>query len=208
MKSISYIFFLLLIAMLSCQNDKKENLKNKKAIYQKPSHSQEIENEKTKLSQTIKKDSLDITFIGKTTQDLNQFNFHECFGVMIEGKSEAEKYAISQHSLVIDNCRNGRSKIFLKKFRNYYDQGKANFEIKDEMIVYSNYPKKCYSNIVLKLTENKSEKNYLIEYEDNSKPVLTNVYKLWEVDLDKEKFIEVNVPKNFKSNNPEYADGI
>ena len=167
------ILTVMILTILSCKNGKKDELEIKKVTEQKPS--QFPKTEKITTTQIHRQDSLDITFIGKTTQELDKFNFHECFGVMIEGKSETEKYAVSESSLNIDNCRNGKSKIFLGKFRNYYDQGKANFEIKDELIVNSNYPKKCYSDVVLKLAKDRSEKNYLIEYEDNSKPLLTKI---------------------------------
>ena len=51
--------------------------------------------------------------------------------------------------------------------------------------------------------ENQPEKNYIIEYENNSKETLTKIYKLWEIDLSNEKFIPVEIPKNFICNNPD-----
>ena len=213
---IRIIFILSTLTILSCQNGKNEEPENGKNNGQPKIKAEEVkstifpqtENKKDETIQITKKDSLDITFIGKTTQELYKYNFHECWGGIIESESEKEKYAVSEYSLNIDNCRNGKSKLFLEKFKNYYDQGKANFEIKDELIVTSNYPKKCYSTIVQKLGDSNYEKNYLIEYEDNSKEILTKINKLWEIDLRKEKFIQVEIPKNFKCNNPDYADGI
>ena len=147
---------------------------------------------------------MDNVLIGKTTQELQKYKFHTCLGVLLE----SQKYAVAIYSLNVKNCHNGKNKIVFEKFINYYEQGKANFEIKDELIVTSNFPKKCYSNIRIKLMENQPEKNHIIEYENNSKETLTKIYKLWEIDLSNEKFIPVEIPKNFICNNPDYADGI
>ena len=206
------IFTLLFITILSCQNEKKEESKNTESVEQpqtvgteqkSPQFSKNI-NEKIEVSQKIKKDSLDNVLIGKTTQELQKYKFHICLGAVLE----SEKYAVSIYSLNVGNCHNGKNKIVFEKFINYYEQGKANFEITDELIVTSNYPKKCHTDIRIKLQENQPEKNYIIEYEDNAKETLTKIYKLWEIDLSSEKFIQVEIPKNFKCNNPDYADGI
>jgi len=210
-KSLTILTLLFLI-ILSCQNEKKEP-KNEEAVEQlqileteqkkSPQFSKNI-NEKTEDFQKIKKDSLDNVLIGKTTQDLQKYKFHTCLGVLLE----SEKYAVAIYSLNVENCQNGKNKIIFEKFINYYEQGKANFKVKDELIVTSNYPKKCHANIRIKLQENQPEKDYIIEYEDNSKETLTKIYKLWEIDLSSEKFTQVGIPQNFKCNNPNYADGI
>ena len=212
MNKLLTILILLFLTIFSCQIKKKDDLKKAETVEQSetiekeqklPQFSKNI-NEKTETSQNIKKDSLDITLIGKTTQELQKYKFHTCLGVLLE----SQKYAVAIYSLNVKNCHNGKNKIVFEKFINYYEQGKANFEIKDELIVTSNFPKKCYSNIRIKLMENQPEKNYIIEYENNSKETLTKIYKLWEIDLSNEKFIPVEIPKNFICNNPDYADGI
>lgn len=212
MNKLLTILILLFLTIFSCQIKKKDDLKKAETVEQSetiekeqklPQFSKNI-NEKTETSQNIKKDSLDITLIGKTTQELQKYKFHTCLGVLLE----SQKYAVAIYSLNVGNCHNGKNKIVFEKFINYYEQGKANFEIKDELIVTSNFPQKCHSNIRIKLIENQPEKNYLIEYEDNSKETLTKIYRLWEIDLSNEKFIQVEIPKNFKCNNPDYADGI
>ena len=200
------------MTILSCQNEKKEEPKNAEAVEQPQTIETEQKllqfsknkSEKIEASQKIKKDSLDNVLIGKTTQELQKYKFHTCLGVLLE----SQKYAVAIYSLNVGNCHNGKNKIVFEKFINYYEQGKANFEIKYELIVTSNFPKKCYSNIRIKLMENQPEKNYIIEYENNSKETLTKIYKLWEIDLSNEKFIPVEIPKNFICNNPDYADGI
>ncbi len=163
------------------------------------------EMESTKGAQ---QDRLDRAFVGKTTQELNQYNLHTCLGSMLEDESENDKYAMAIFSLNRDNCQHGKNKIVLEKFMHYYEQGKANFVIRDELIVISDYPKRCYSNVRLKLDHQKQERNYLIEYEDNAKPMLEKIHKLWEIDLEKEKFKEIALPKNLKCYNPDYAEGI
>jgi hypothetical protein len=204
MKRIIYLFIIGQLLIISCndKSQKRNKLEIKSSTKRNNSRKKSLQ-----TAQIINKDSLDISFIGKTTQELNKYNFHVCFGTMLEGYSENEEYAVSEYSLNIGNCRNGKSKITIEKFINYYDEVKANFVIKDELIVKSSYPKKCYSTIILKL-ENTEESNYLIEYEDNSKAVLTNIHRLWEINLNEMKFIEIVKPENFKCNNPGFADGI
>ncbi len=210
-KIVLTILILTVLTLISCQNKKKEELKNKKVKEQSETITSEqkrpqlAQTEEEKNESTLnKKDSLDITFIGKTTKELNKYKFHTCLGAVLE----SEKYAVAIYSLNVANCHNGKNKIVIEKFINYYEQGKANFEIIDEFVVTSNFPKKCYSTVVLKLDENKPERNYLIEYEDNSKELLTRIYKLWEINLVKEKFIKIELPENFKCYNPDYSDGI
>ena len=210
-KSIIIIIFILsTLTILSCQNGKnerheKENKQPKiNIVEQKSTQLPQIEETQNETLQRDRKDSLDVTLIGKTTQELNKYKFHTCLGAVLEN----EKYAVAIYSLEVGKCHNGKNKIVFEKFVNYYEQGKANFEIIDELIVKSNFPKKCYSTIDLKLDKNKEERSYIIEYEDNSKELLTKVYKLWEVNLSTEEFKEIKLPKNFKCDNPDYADGI
>ena len=209
MNKLIYLFLIGLCLNSSCKEN--ANNKNNTEINSNTNDSiaQESKITKPKLQkdQLIPKDSLGISFIGKTTQDLDKYNFHVCFGSIIQGKTENDKYALSEYSLSIDNCRNGRSKITFEKFINYYDKGKANFEIKDELLVNSDYPKKCYSSIYLTLNK-EPESQYLIEYEDNSKVILTKIFKIWKIDLSQLKFIEVELPKNFTCNNPDYNEEL
>ena len=207
MKKSIYILLFGLILILSCkENQNKQGVskinQNKKSITIKKNRDLKLN---LKIEKIINKDSLDISFVGKKTQDLNKYNFHCCFGGLLYDKEK--KYAISAYSLTVGNCRNGKSKIILEKFIDYFDNGKANFEIKDEFVVNSSYPKKCFSTVVLKINNN-PESNYLIEYEDNSKEILTIIHKIWKIDLEKLKFIEIEKPKKFKCYNPDYADGI
>ena len=152
----------------------------------------------------LTKDVLDTSFLGKTSIEINKLNIHSCFGMLISTGNE--KFGITRYSKIVDVCMNGKSKIVLEKFLNYYDGGKANFEVVDEMNITTDYPKKYYNAIRLKLNNDEEEQNYLIEYEDNSKETLTKIFKIWKLDLDNQKFVEIEVPKNFTCNNPEYAE--
>lgn len=160
----------------------------------------------TNAAQPIKKDSLDIVFIGKTTQELNKYSLHSCFGTMLKEKSPTEKYAVSQYSLNRENCRNGKSKISLEKLKGYDNEGKANFEVKDELLVNQSAPKKYYTVMGLQLDKKQPTKTYLVAYEDNSEPTITKIDQLWEINLYTEKFVAVKVPENFKTHNPNYTD--
>ncbi|WP_333863206.1 hypothetical protein [Sphingobacterium sp.] len=152
--------------------------------------------------------SFESSFLGKTTQDLNSYHLQECLGVIIEQQTDSGKYGVAQYSARVNDCRHGKSKITLEKFIRYFPDGKADFQIMDELTVNSNYPEKCYSTIYLKMLEDGSKQFFLIEHEDNSKPILTKIYKMWEVNIVQERFIERAIPKNFTCLNPNYADGI
>ncbi|WP_144038257.1 hypothetical protein [Soonwooa buanensis] len=147
-------------------------------------------------------DILDTSFIGKTTIEINKLNIHECFGMLLEDNEQ--KFAIAKYSNVVDDCFKGKNKILFEKFMNYYDNGKANFKIVDELNVITNHPK-TYFNAV-HLTLDGSEKVYLAEYEDSGKESITRIYKIWKIDFDVEKFVEIKVPQNLTFLNPEYAE--
>ena len=212
MKKTTFIILIFTVSTIfSCQSEKKREPKNSELAEQtesiktdeKSSHLSINANEKTETFEKIMIDSLDIVLKGKTTQELQKYKFHTCLGVLLEHQN----YAVSIFSLN-NNCLNGKNKIVFEKFINYYEQGKANFEIKDELVVTSNFPKKCHSEIRLTLGANQHGKSYIIEFEDNFKDTITRIYRIWEMDLINEKFINVEVPKNFKCQNPNYAEGI
>ncbi|MEJ5090696.1 hypothetical protein GEO21_11685 [Sphingobacterium faecium] len=210
-------FFIVLpflsVVFSGSQNQNKEEYKNATAISSLAIRTSEPEIfpfSSTKMESTkgAQQDRLDRAFVGKTTQELNPYNLHTCLGSMLEDQSGNDKYAMAIFSLNRDSCQNGKNKIVLEKFMHYYEQGKANFVIRDELIVFSDYPRRCYSNVRLKLDHQNQERNYLIEYEDNTKAVLEKIYKIWEIDLNKEKFKEIALPKNLQCYNPDYAEGI
>jgi hypothetical protein len=133
---------------ISCNNNSQKRSKLGINSNTKRDNSRRIN---LQTAQIISKDSLGIYFIGKTTQELNKYNFHVCFERMIEEYSENEKYAVSAYFLKVGNCRNGKSKITIEHFINYYDEVKANFVIKDELIVLSSYLKKMLFNNYFKI---------------------------------------------------------
>ena len=202
------ILILGLFMILGCNEKSKNELPKKIEIDSTNNGNVVSKNETIKNIITEEKvlttDILGHSFLGKTSIDIERFNIYVCFGVLIS--NENEKFGVTKYSKVIDDCMNGKSKIVLQKFLNYYDGGKANFEVVDEMNIRSDYPKKYYNTIPLKLNNDKEEQSYLIEYEDNSKETLTKIFKIWKLDLENQKFVEIEVPKNFTCNNPEYAE--
>ena len=116
---------------------------------------------------TVPNDSLDISFINKTTRELDVMNFHNCFGMLLDDSKNPDKYAVAQFSLNTDACQKGKSKIVFEEFVEHYDNGKANFVIKDELTVTSNYPKKCYS-VKQATLKGQAKSYYLLEFQDNN----------------------------------------
>ncbi len=213
--SILFIPTLIILVALSCRNESesKSRLNSPHFVIRDriPQDTVQIElpSANIKAMSELKLQSrLESSFIGKTTQDLNSYHLQECLGVIIEQQTELGKYGVAQYSARVNDCRHGKSKITLEKFIRYFPDGKADFQIKDELTVNSNYPEKCYSTIYLKMLEDGPKQFFLIEHEDNSKPLLTRIYKMWEVNIVQERFIKRAIPKNFTCLNPNYADGI
>lgn len=150
-------------------------------------------------------DILDDSFIGKNSTELNKYNLHQCFGSLLYGKSKKYEYCITEYSKIIDDCRNGKSKILLGKYANPLDGEEQTFEIIDELNVVTQDPKIVYYHIPLTL-ENNEENIYLAEFEDNRKEVITKIFRIWKIDLEKEKFIEIKKPENLTFLNPDYME--
>lgn len=213
--NILIILTLIPIISLSCRNESesKSGLASPHFVTRKriPQDTVQIELPRANKSGPNgleRQSSFESSFLGKTTQDLNSYHLQECLGVIIEQQTDSGKYGVAQYSARVNDCRHGKSKITLEKFIRYFPDGKADFQIMDELTVNSNYPEKCYSTIYLKMLEDGSKQFFLIEHEDNSKPILTKIYKMWEVNIVLERFIERAIPKNFTCLNPNYADGI
>ncbi|WP_114791125.1 hypothetical protein U0035_22060 [Niabella yanshanensis] len=166
------------------------------------------ENKNEEAVPLVGNDYLDSSFIGKTTTEIAAYHLHTCMGGMIVTGDKKEKYAVAAYTSTIKQCQKGKNKIVLEKLINHDAQGKAHFEIKDELNLTSNYPKKCYSTVMLQLPQDGEERSYLIAYEDNNEPVLKNVHQIWEINAATGKFIKMKVPENFSCNNPGYADGL
>ena len=208
MKNLIYLLVVVLLFIAGCNENSTTN--NKSKTTERTDSLLVTENKPNNLQpQTVPilKDSLDISFVGKTTQELDKYNFHVCFGQMIGEEIAGEKLAVSAYSLQVENCLNGKNKITLEKFKSYYDKGKADFIIKDELLIETKYPQNCYAVVFLNL-DNQPKNNYLIEYEDNSKEIITNIHKMWKIDVSVMKFIEIETPINFKCTNPNFNDGI
>ncbi len=214
--SILLIPIFILKALLSCKNEQKDTSRKESsgqlssipATEKPPASSLPAANQKDEAAPLTGEDYLDSSWVGKTTAEIAPYRLHTCFGGMITGHSENDKYAVAAYTLTINQCKKGKNKIVLEKLIDHDAQGKANFEIKDELTVTSNWPAKCYSTVLLQLQPGTTERSYLIAYEDNNEAVLKNVYQIWEIDTITGKFIKMKVPADFSCNNPGYTDGI
>ncbi|MGE9314371.1 hypothetical protein ACLOAU_22130 [Niabella sp. CJ426] len=218
MKKISTLptIISILLVFLSCTNEQKNKPRKESSgqlssiapTEKRAAYLLSPENKKDETVPLANKDYLDSSWAGKTTSEIAPYHLHTCFGGMVAGHSENGKYAVAAYTSTVNQCQKGKNKIVLEKLLKHDAQGKAHFEIKDELIVTSNYPKRCYSTVVLQLQGDTAERSYLIAYEDNNKSVLKNVYQIWEINTITGKFIKMDVPKNLKCNNPGYADGL
>ena len=200
------VLFSVVVAFTSC---KKEASVSDVQKVDSAQISKNIKTDSTSISSDLKEKSqtsdavLDTSFIGKTTIELNKLDLYECFGLLIE--DDDQRFALSKYSKVVDDCFKGKNKILLEKFINYYDDGKkANFKIVHELNVTTNHPK-TYFNAV-HLTLDGSEKVYLAEYEDSEKENITKIFRLWKIDVNVGKFVEIKVPQNLTFQNPEYDE--
>ncbi|RKE55520.1 hypothetical protein [Sphingobacterium detergens] len=155
---------------------------------------------------TIKTAAIPIrSFIGKTTNDIDLSKMHECFGVMLSRKASKDKYALAQYSAVIDHCQHGQSKFVIERFLRHDANGKSVFLIVDELDVVANYPAICFGNFQLAI-ENDIEGDYFVEFYNNDAEIITQVRRIWRIDLEKEKFVEITKPKNLRLINPDYVE--
>lgn len=145
------------------------------------------------------------SFIGKTTEDIEVLQMHTCLGVMLPVIESKAKFALAQYSAIIDHCQRGRTKFVIERFLRYDTNGKSVFVILDELNVETNYPVTCYGNFRLAI-EGDREENYLVTFYDNNSEVITQISRIWRVDLEKEKFVEISKPKNLTLTNPDYIE--
>ena len=192
---------IIILIFISCSKGKKNDI-NKPISIKSNKTSIAIANESK-----ISTDNFNVNFVGKTTFEMKKYNIYECWGTLIEGETvyKNDEFAVSHVTESLDNCDKGNGKILLEKFINR-ENGKANFEIKDQLIVKNNYPKICYSTLPLKLNGETIKNNYLIEFEDNSQDSLEIIHSIWKIDLLKMKFVETKIPKNFKCINPDFFE--
>ncbi|WP_104381451.1 hypothetical protein [Sphingobacterium sp. HMA12] len=145
------------------------------------------------------------SFIGKTTEDIEVSQMHTCLGVMLPVNEPKAKFALAQYSAIIDHCQRGRTKFVIERFLRYDANGKSVFVIVDELNVETNYPATCFGNFRLAIEDDREE-NYIVTYYDNNSEVITQISRIWHIDLEKEKFVEVCKPKNLTLTNPDYVE--
>ena len=155
---------------------------------------------------TIKKTGVPIrSFIGRTTNDTVVSKMHTCLGVMFSENTSKNKYALAQYSAIIDHCQHGQSKFVIERFLRHDANGRSVFLIVDELDVVTNYPTVCYGKFQLAI-ENDIEGDYFVEFYNNDAEIITQVRRIWRIDLEKEKFVEITKPKNLRLINPDYVE--
>jgi hypothetical protein len=185
MKSITHsIISLFLLTCLACNQGKVSS------------------HHKQPKTENKSKDLFDETFIGKNTNDLK--SYHNCWGTLI---SENPDRAVSNIAPKIEDCRNGKAKIFLEKILYRTADGKAIFEIVDELNIEANDPTVCFSTVWLKLNDDNEEKYYVIKYFDNRKETITKIFSIWKIDLEKMRFQELPIKPTMKCPNPDWYEG-
>lgn len=199
---IEILISIVLFSFLAC-NTKEE--KTSKPITETEINSNPPKKDSIIVTPKKDNDILDTSFIGKNSIEIDKYNLHECFGSLLYGKSEDDKYCIAQYSKVIEDCQHGKGKIIFGKYIGLLDGNEHAYEVVDELNVISQDPKKMYYHVPLKL-ENNVENVYLAEFEDNREKVITKVFRIWKIDFEKEKFIEMKKPKNITFLNPDYME--
>lgn len=155
---------------------------------------------------TIRKTGTSVhSFIGKTTDDLEVSQMHTCLGVMLSENESKAKFALAQYSAIIDYCRRGQSKFVIERFLRYDANGRSVFSIVDELNVIANYPTICFGYFRLAI-EDEREENYIVGFYDNDCEVITQISRIWRIDLEKEKFVEISKPRGLVLTNPDYVE--
>jgi len=155
---------------------------------------------------TIKKTDVQIrSFIGKTTNDIEVSKMHDCLGVIFPEDTSKNKYALAQYSAIIDHCQHGQSKFVIERFLRHDANGRAVFLIVDELNVVANYPTICFGNFRLAIEDDREE-NYIVAFYNNDSEVINQISRIWRIDLEKEKFVEISKPKDLILTNPDYVE--
>lgn len=155
---------------------------------------------------TIKKTGVPIrSFIGRTTNDTVVSKMHECLGVMLSKKVSKDKYALAQYSAVIDHCQHGQCKFVIERFLRHDVNGQSVFLIVDELDVRANYPAICYGKFQLAI-EGDREESYIVAFYNSDSELITQINRIWRIDLEKEKFVEISKPKDLILTNPDYVE--
>lgn len=155
---------------------------------------------------TIKKTGVPIrSFIGKTTDDIEESKIHDCLGVIFPENTSKNKYALAQYSAIIDHCQHGQSKFVIERFLRHDANGKSVFLIVDELDVVANYPTVCFGNFRLAIEDDREE-NYIVAFYNNDSEVINQISRIWRIDLEKEKFVEISKPRDLILTNPDYVE--
>ncbi|MEO4005492.1 hypothetical protein [Flavobacterium sp. CAU 1735] len=168
-----------------------------------------IKKETTTVTPNEEKSILDTSFIDKEGKEIEAYPIFECSGTLVENDSETDRYAVAIFTKNIEQCWNGKSKVVLEQFLDAPETQNRPYVIVDEINGTGKNKKRRFSTVYLNRPDNDKydeKEMYLAEYEDNEKPVITKVYRIWEIDTREGKFKEVLKPQKLTFNNPDYIE--
>ncbi len=201
MKKYVLVTGLVLFSILSCTTKEKEAVESEAKTIVTDSIKKEI------VTLTPKEeDFFELSFIGKKSDEVAGYFLHECSAFVVESDSVADKYFVSTYAKTIDDCRNGKNKIILGRFLDTSITKDIPYEIVDELNVVSENDKKMYSRVELSLPDDEQNGIYIAEFNDDRKPLITKIYRIWKVDIKKGKFIPVRKPQKLTFDNPDYVE--
>ena len=197
MKEVFIFILTITVAFQSCNYKPQDQVEQKVA----PKKKEAIVNIDTvrKIGTSIR------SFIGKTTEDIEVSQMHTCLGVMLPVNESKGQFVLAQYSTIIDHCQRGKTKFVIERFLRYDANGKSVFLIVDELNVETNYPATCFGNFRLAIEDDREE-NYIVTFYDNNSEVITQISRIWRIDLENEKFVEISKPKNLTLTNPDYVE--
>ncbi|MDE0558402.1 hypothetical protein OU792_00295 [Algoriphagus sp. NF] len=133
----------LIIASLfySCSNEIKTV--SDSLVHEDP-ESYSIKGEPKTIPLNSKNEVFSESLIGKNTLDIEQIGWFNCKGSVLDSPDSSISYAVSQFAKSQNECRNGKGKVVLKKLL-YRKNGKAIFEVIDEMNIDTNFPQSYFS---------------------------------------------------------------
>ncbi|WP_100627445.1 hypothetical protein [Algoriphagus formosus] len=194
---IAYLFY-------SCSNEVKTV---SDSLVNKDPESYSIKEESKIIPLNSKKEVFSKSLIGKNTLDIEQIGWFNCKGSVIDSPDSSINYAVSQFAKSQNECMNGKGKVVLKKLL-YRKNGRAIFEVIDEINIDIKFPEKYFSWTTCMVGGAISSKIFLIEFKDQRQEKLTEIYNLWRIDMQVGKFVKEGDIKSVTCINPDYSEGL
>ncbi len=188
MKSTLYLLFLSGLLSSSCGN--------------KTSESTTATDTTTALPANSAPSPAPVSYVGKTTSELEAQGAHYCGGHILEGSAyDANAFYITTYAASEAECTNGENRIVLERKLSNNASGKANMLVLAELNVVEKNPEQ--SHFVTRLSVNGGKQQfYAVEYYEDGSQTVKQVGKLWLVNTATNQFEEVAVPAGFSFPHP------